>query len=107
MTSTTDTETRLAVLWRDVLGIDDITSDDDFFELGGNSLGAIRLTFRIRETFGTEITLREFYAAPTLADCARTIDHNAAEATAAPTPTIHRIDRSQPTAGAGGGGGEA
>jgi acyl carrier protein len=96
MTSTTDTQTRLAALWRDVLGInDEVQPDDDFFSLGGNSLGAIRLMFRIRETFGAEIALRDFYSAPTLAECVLAIERSSADQAAQPATTINRIDRSQ------------
>jgi acyl carrier protein len=97
MPATSDTEVRLAALWRDVLGInDDVAPDDDFFSLGGNSLGAMRLMFRIRETFGTEVALRDFYSAPTLGDCAATIDKNSADTASTPLQTISRVDRHQP-----------
>ncbi|MFI5956616.1 acyl carrier protein [Cryptosporangium sp. NPDC051539] len=41
-------------LWKQILRTDDITLDDDFFDLGGNSIAAIRLVPEIEERFGVE-----------------------------------------------------
>jgi amino acid adenylation domain-containing protein len=72
------TEKRLADIWRRLLPADgpgaDVDRDDSFFALGGNSLSAARLMFRIREEFGTELGMAAFYEAPTLAACAAAID---------------------------------
>ncbi|MDG4765161.1 amino acid adenylation domain-containing protein [Solwaraspora sp. WMMD406] len=70
----TRTERELAGLWRDVLTVERVGVEDDFFGLGGNSLGLTRLLFRIRETFDVELSLPAFYAAPSLAGCAAAID---------------------------------
>ncbi|MBB4962604.1 non-ribosomal peptide synthetase [Micromonospora polyrhachis] len=72
------TEQRLAELWSRLLpgarqpaGIGRETS---FFALGGNSLTVTRMMFRIRETFGVDCGLDEFYRAPTLSATAAAID---------------------------------
>jgi acyl carrier protein len=57
---------RLRLLWADTLGIDDIAADDDFFELGGNSLSAVELMSRVRDTFGVELNIGLLFDAPTL-----------------------------------------
>jgi acyl carrier protein len=44
----------LVDLWKRILRTDDITIDDDFFDVGGNSLTAIRLLPAIEEHFGVE-----------------------------------------------------
>ncbi|MFL6162140.1 MAG: amino acid adenylation domain-containing protein [Jatrophihabitantaceae bacterium] len=83
-----DTECRLAEIWR-LLLVDDRTEvgrDDSFFALGGNSLAAARLMFRIREAFGVELPLGSFYSAPTLAASAATIDAARSAGGAASTP---------------------
>ncbi len=73
------TEERLADIWRLLLPADgtrggDIFREDSYFALGGNSLSAARLMFRIREAYDVELRLAAFYEAPTLAACAAAID---------------------------------
>ncbi|MFC4854154.1 amino acid adenylation domain-containing protein [Actinophytocola glycyrrhizae] len=58
---------RMAEIWRALLGAGEIGAGDDFFDVGGNSLLAMRLTFRVREAFGVELPIRDVYRAPTLA----------------------------------------
>lgn len=53
-----ETETLLAAIWADLLGLERIGRHDDFFELGGHSLLAVQVTLRARETFGVEVPLR-------------------------------------------------
>jgi amino acid adenylation domain-containing protein len=92
------TEERLAEIWRQLLpvrtGTDDgVGHEDSFFGLGGNSLSAARLTFRIKEVFDVDLPMAIFYEAPTLAASAAAID--AARAPAAAKPSgISRRDRS-------------
>ena len=90
------TEERLAGIWRLLLPQDGasgggIGREDSFFALGGNSLSAARLMFRIGEVFGAELGLAAFYEAPTLAACAAAI---AAARPAVAASTIGRRDRS-------------
>jgi amino acid adenylation domain-containing protein len=66
-------EQRVADLWTETLEIDSPGRDDDFFELGGNSLLAMRVTTRIVEAFGVRVTPRRFYEDPTVAGLARAI----------------------------------
>ena len=95
------TEQRLADIWRLLLPQDaartrEIGRDDTFFALGGNSLSAARLMFRIGEVFGVELGLAAFYEAPTLAASAAAIDAAAIDAArpAAAPAAIGRRDRS-------------
>lgn len=64
----TATEAALLSLWRDLLGPDVRGVTDDFFELGGNSLLAVRLFHRISTTFGTALPLGTLMRARTVAD---------------------------------------
>ncbi|MFE2439841.1 amino acid adenylation domain-containing protein [Streptomyces sp. NPDC059409] len=77
-----DTERRLAALWSQVLGLDDIGVLDGFFDLGGDSLSALRLLTRAREELGLDVTLPELMRASSVAALARlTAARGAAEAT--------------------------
>ncbi|MEV8480334.1 phosphopantetheine-binding protein, partial [Streptomyces sp. NPDC051173] len=51
----------------DILGIDRIGIHDNFFDLGGHSLLATRVVNRIESSTGLEMSLREFFQAPTVA----------------------------------------
>ncbi|MEO3872706.1 amino acid adenylation domain-containing protein, partial [Nonomuraea sp. B12E4] len=62
----TPTETTLAELFTEILGIPHITIDDDFFHLGGHSLLATRLASRIRTTLGTDLPTRAIFEHPTI-----------------------------------------
>src|SRR5262249_30588658 len=66
----TPTEQVLATLWQEILRVDRIGSNDDFFESGGHSLLAIQVVRRIRERFGVEMPLQSLFQRPRLRDLA-------------------------------------
>ena len=70
----TATEMRIAHLWREVLGIEDVGRFDHFFELGGQSLLASQIVSRIRKELQIEIPLRLIFEAPTVAQLAERVD---------------------------------
>ncbi|MCU1267656.1 MAG: hypothetical protein JWM21_3974 [Acidobacteria bacterium] len=70
----TPTEDMLANIWREVLGIDQVSINDDFFNLGGHSLLLTRVATRIRETFAVELPLRTLFEASTVARLADKIE---------------------------------
>jgi acyl carrier protein len=55
-----------AEIWQELLGIDTIGVNDDFFEMGGHSLLAARLASRLREIFRIDIPLNIFLNKPTV-----------------------------------------
>ncbi len=70
-------EQAIVDIWQDFFGFDQIGIDDDFFELGGDSLKAIRIILRMRETFNTiTLSLQEFFKAPTIAEMAEHVHYN-------------------------------
>jgi proline-specific peptidase len=60
-------EAVLARIWCDVLECDRVSVNDDFFDLGGNSLAAVRMMGRVRESFGVEVSLDRLFEASTVA----------------------------------------
>ncbi|MEV4643071.1 amino acid adenylation domain-containing protein, partial [Actinoplanes sp. NPDC049548] len=70
----TPVEELLCGLFAEVLGVPSVAADRSFFELGGDSLLAMRLMARIRAVFDTDVSLRTLFAGPAVADIARTLD---------------------------------
>ncbi|MGW0177711.1 amino acid adenylation domain-containing protein, partial [Rhodococcus sp. NPDC003322] len=89
----TTTEESLAALFAEMLGLDRIGIDDDFFELGGNSLIATRAIARFNADFDVRIDVRAFFDAPTVAELAVVIDGAAAAATGPRLGALERPDR--------------
>jgi len=68
------TEQRLCALFAEVLGLDQVGRRDHFFELGGNSLLAVRLVARIHSELSTVPTIAAFFGEPTPAALAGMIE---------------------------------
>jgi amino acid adenylation domain-containing protein/non-ribosomal peptide synthase protein (TIGR01720 family) len=72
--SHTPTERRVATIWQQVLGIEAVGPDDKFFSLGGHSLKATQIVSRIFRDLGVKVSLKEFFAATSVAAVAALID---------------------------------
>jgi acyl carrier protein len=70
----TPTEQRLAEIWRTVLSMDSVGVEDDYFDLGGDSLLAVAIFGRIGNTFLITIPMATLVEAPTIAKLAAWID---------------------------------
>ena len=66
-------ESRLKLIWQDILGIDDIGIDDNFFDLGGTSFLAVRVFADIERGFGRNLPLATLFEAPTVRKLARVL----------------------------------
>ncbi len=80
----TRTEKQLAKIWEELLGIDQIGTDDDFLELGGHSLLAVRLFSKIRKEQGVDLPLSTLFEARTIEKLAALIDQR--------NQTVHGTD---------------
>ncbi|TDC86435.1 non-ribosomal peptide synthetase [Actinomadura sp. 7K507] len=71
-----DVEAGLAEIWCDLLNLDHVGPDDDFFALGGYSLIAARLVARVESTFGVRLSLRSVFRTRTLKAQAEEIERS-------------------------------
>lgn len=67
-------EEALTGLWVDILNVDQVGIEDNFFQLGGHSLLATRLLSRVRESFGVDLPLSSLFATPTVAALSHAIE---------------------------------
>lgn len=58
-------EKAITELWAEALGVETVDADDDFFDLGGNSITAIRLLPAMSELFGVEPSIGVVFDNPT------------------------------------------
>ncbi|MGN5235872.1 amino acid adenylation domain-containing protein [Rhodococcus sp. SJ-3] len=68
------TEVAVAAVFADALGVAQVGLDDDFFDLGGNSLLATRVVGHLRSVLGTTVTAAALFDAPTVGSLAARVD---------------------------------
>ncbi|HYM78066.1 MAG TPA: amino acid adenylation domain-containing protein [Candidatus Dormibacteraeota bacterium] len=78
----TAVEVGLASIWNELLKVQAIGANEDFFALGGHSLLAMQLLARVRERYGCEIRLVQLFEQPTIEGLARLIEQARREDTA-------------------------
>jgi acyl carrier protein len=64
-------ESDLAAIWSEVLGVSAVGVQDNFFDLGGDSIAAVRVTTRIQQLLDDGVMLAAIFEAPTIAALAR------------------------------------
>ena len=85
-------EERLSEIWSELLGVERVGRQDNFFVLGGHSLLAIQLVSRVRTRLGAELELGEVFGHPVLEDQARVVGLKGTEVSS----PIARVSRSGP-----------
>ena len=87
----TEAERKLAAIWMDVLKLDTVGVDDDFFELGGDSLLSIRVIARARRE-GIRIPPERFFEHPTIAHMTASVDDTSVRGSRRERPRTPRVD---------------
>ncbi|HEQ72231.1 MAG TPA: non-ribosomal peptide synthetase, partial [Spirochaetia bacterium] len=86
-----DVEEKLVRIWEEIVRHTPVGIHDNFFDLGGDSLKATSMIAMIEKEFQTEISLRDIFATPTVADIAERLSR----ADAGEYETIPRADRQE------------
>jgi acyl transferase domain-containing protein/thioesterase domain-containing protein/NAD(P)-dependent dehydrogenase (short-subunit alcohol dehydrogenase family)/acyl carrier protein len=73
-------EAKLAEFWTELLGVQKIGVHDNFFDLGGHSLIAVRLFRMIKKAYAADFPISVLFEAPTIAKCAELIERSGAKA---------------------------
>jgi amino acid adenylation domain-containing protein len=66
-------EQELAQIWAELLRLERVGVEDNFFEIGGHSLLATQIASRVRQSFHVELPLRELFSSPTIAALAQLV----------------------------------
>jgi acyl transferase domain-containing protein len=83
------TEQKVAQIWGELLGMDKVGIQDNFFDLGGHSLLAIQVITRMKAEFNAEISVAMLFEGPTVESLSRLIGHESEE----PQGFEHSSDR--------------
>jgi amino acid adenylation domain-containing protein len=67
-------EKQLANIWSELLGLEKIGVHDNFFEIGGHSLSAVRVLSRVGREYGLDLHLQMLFNAPTIETFSRTLE---------------------------------
>lgn len=86
-----ETEKRLATIWKELLHLRQVGVNDDFFEIGGHSLLATRALVEIQRRFEIKLQVKDLFMAPTIRQLAGILD---ARSTEQPVLSIEPQERS-------------
>ena len=92
-------EEGVARIWQEVLHRERISTDENFFDLGGHSLMATQVISRIRERFRVELPIRALFENPTIQGLSIAVTTAASSAVQTDAPSIVRVSREAYRAG--------
>src|SRR5579864_3677189 len=72
-----DIVSRLTGIWQDMLGAESIGPDQNYFDLGGDSILAVQLFIRIEQEFNVKLPLATLFDAPTIQELAQILQREA------------------------------
>ena len=83
-----DTKRQLTRIWQELLGIDSVGVDQNYFDLGGDSSLAVHLFVQIEQVFGVKLPLATLFEAPTIEELATILRREARPAAWSPLVAI-------------------
>lgn len=89
----TEIQRQLASIWEEILGIEDIDIQENFFALGGHSLLATQMQTRIRECLHVEVPLRGLFERPTIAELEKLVQQLQEGQVRSVLPAIQSVSR--------------
>lgn len=92
----TQTERKLAAIWESTLNITPIGAHDDFFVLGGHSLMAVQILWKVQQVFGCEAQFRDLLENPRLDQFAARLDQLQVATPDPEQPVLTRVSRDTP-----------
>jgi acyl transferase domain-containing protein/acyl carrier protein len=75
----TEVERKLVAIWQDVLGVEQVGVNDNFFDLGGSSLFAVQVLSRLRKEFDAEVPAATLFEGPTISSLAKLLTKDGGE----------------------------
>jgi amino acid adenylation domain-containing protein len=94
-TTTSPVEDMLCAVFADVLGVQQVGPEDDFFSLGGHSLQATQVAARVSDAFGVDLPVRSMFEAPTVRQLAVILNRHLEPAPRLALP-LQPVDRAAP-----------
>ncbi|WP_344786239.1 amino acid adenylation domain-containing protein, partial [Gordonia caeni] len=87
-----EAEEKVAAIFAEILDVENVSATQSFFDVGGNSLSAMRVVARVGDSLGVDLTVRDLFEAPTIRELASVSTHRA-PALAPVTRVVPRPDR--------------
>jgi malonyl CoA-acyl carrier protein transacylase len=91
--ATKDIEKRIAEIWQDLLQLEIVGTQDNFYELGGNSLLLIQLNRQLKQTLNLDIPVVKLFQYPTISSLTEYLEQDKSEK----SPTPNKYQQEQPS----------